>query len=78
LKNSLILWIYRQNEIPEELEIDAAMLILNERLVTATNIILSLDREIERLNKVEAEFAAYKAEQEQAKAKRLLLLNDLL
>ncbi len=78
MKNSLILWIYRQNEIPEELEIDAAMLILNERLVTATNIILSLDREIERLNKVEAEFAAYKAEQEQAKAKRLLLLNDLL
>ena len=78
MKNSLILWIYRQNEIPEELEIDAAMLVLNERLVTATNIILSLDREIERLNKVEAEFAAYKAEQEQAKAKRLLLLKDLL
>jgi len=76
--DQLILWAYKQHDLPEGLDVNAALLVLSERLNTAKNVISSLDREIERIKSVENDFEAYKAEQEAAKARRLIALKDLL
>lgn len=74
----LTLWTYKQHDLPEDLDVNLALLVLSERLNTATNVIRSLDREIERIKSIENDFETYKAEQESLKARRLMILKDLL
>lgn len=74
----LTLWTYKQHDLSEDLDVNLALLVLSERLNTATNVIRSLDREIERIKSIENDFETYKAEQESLKARRLMILKDLL
>jgi hypothetical protein len=75
--DQITVWVYKQHDIPEELDVNSALLVLSERLNTANNVVKSLDRYVALLEKDNAKLEAFKAEQEIAKAKRLELLNDL-
>ena len=83
--DQLTLWIYKQHDLPEGLDANAALLVLSERLNTANNVIKSLDREKSRLetekDRLETEkdrLEEFKAEQESARARRRILFADLL
>lgn len=75
--DQLTRWVYKQHDLPEDLDASAALLVLSERLNTANNIIKSLDREGARLKKENDALEEFKAEQERARQRRLILC-DLL
>ena len=76
--DQLTLWIYKQHDLPEGLDANAALLVLSERLNTANNVIKSLDREKSRLETEKDRLEEFKAEQESARARRRILFADLL
>jgi len=61
--------VYDCNDIPTETPGDCALLILNERLTTAKNVIMGLDREINRLKAIESEFEEYKKKERESKSR---------
>lgn len=76
--NVLALHVYSLNGIPQGADPEIAVVILNERLATAKNVIAGLDREVQRLKAVEAEFEAFKKAQHESKMRRQELLKDFL
>lgn len=67
--NPLSEHVYVCNNIPTEIPAVGALIILNERLITAKNVIMGLELEINRLRTIESEFEEYKKKERESKSR---------
>ena len=65
--NPLAEHVYVCNNIPTEISVDCALLVLNERLITSKNVIMGLELEINRLKAIQLEFEEYKKKERESK-----------